>query len=215
MKNKKALWIVGLLVLCCLAVVLVGVLQKQAQPEDRLTPEQKEALREEYPICGIKMPPLISMRKSDIETVRTHVETFVYGEVTSDIIKYNTTVSLENEDLADKRAENGIDDTVDFYEYEFTVLDDSDGIYAKGDKITISANIEFIEYNPQLYKGMKIIVPLTKVKKEAGRRYFSGNGSFYVTPDGYTIPVMESKAKSNDEMYSGLKVEDLLAKLKK
>ncbi len=193
MKGKKTLWIVGVLVICCLVAVLVGVLYEEPVPEERLTPEQIAALRDEYPIMPISTP-LIDARLVDIEEVIERVDSFVYGEVTGDLVKFTSPM------YGFKR-----------YEYAFTVIDDSNGKYAKGEQITVAASMETKECDPQLYKGMKIVLPVSKDDDVPSRSYFGSQGAFYVTPDGYTLPVVENE---KDTVYYGWKVDYLLKKLK-
>lgn len=195
MKSKKVLWIVGVLVICSLVAVLVGVLHEEPVPEERLTPEQIAALRDEYPLITTLAPPLVDLRRTNIEEIKEHVDSFVYGEVTGDIMKFTSPM------YGFKR-----------YEYPFTVIDDSQGKYATGEQITVAASMEFKDYNPQLYKGMKIVLRVSRDDEVPSRSYFGSEGSFYVTPDGYTLPVVEDE---EDTRYYGWKVDYLLKLLKK
>lgn len=186
------------------------------EPEARLTNEQIQALRDEYPVYGKKAPALVSRKAMTVDEVKDYVETFVYGEVVGGISKYNVTATLKNKALAEKRKKNGIDDVFEFYEYTVTVIGDTEGIYSKGDKITIAANVDFIEYNPTLSDGMKIVVPVIRDNKKEGRTYYTVDGMYYVTPDGYALTAFdEEKASASKDISSGVTLENLLKRLKK
>lgn len=186
------------------------------EPEARLTDEQIQALRDEYPVYGKKAPALMSMKSMTVDEVKDYVETFVYGEVVGGISKYNVTATLKNKALAEKRAKNGINDVFEFYEYTVSVIGDTEGIYTQGEEITIAANVDFIEYNPTLSDGMRIVVPTVRDNKKEGRTNYTVNGMYYVTPDGYAIAAFdEEKASASREVSSGVKVENLLKRLKK
>ena len=186
------------------------------EPEPRLTDDAVAALRDEYPVYGKKVPALMSMKSMTVDEVKDYVETFVYGEVVGGISKYNVTATLKNKALAEKRAKNGINDVFEFYEYTVSVIGDTEGIYTQGEEITIAANVDFIEYNPTLSDGMRIVVPIIRDNKKEGRTNYTVSGMYYVTPDGYAIAAFdEEKASASRGVSSGVKVENLLKRLKK
>ncbi len=205
-----------ILLLVVIIASLFCVYFMRPEPEPRLTDDAVAALRNEYPVYGKKVPALISMRSMTVDEVKDRVETFVYGEVVGEMSKYNVTASLKNKALAEKRAKNGINDVFEFYEYTVTVIGDTEGIYTQGDRITIAANVDFIEYNPTLSDGMRIVVPTVRDNKKEGRTNYTVSGMYYVTPDGYAIAAFdEEKASASRDISSGVKVENLLKRLKK
>jgi len=201
-------------VIIALVICVCCVMHTDSQP--RLTDEQIRALRDEYPVCGKSVPPTVSMKPMTVDKVKNYAETFVYGEVAGEMSTYNVTAGLKNSELAEKRKQSGIDDTFEFYEYTISVIEDTEGIYSEGEEITIAANIDFINYNPTLSDGMRIVVPTVRDKKKEGRTHYTVNGMYYVTPDGYAIAAFdEEKASASKGVSSGVKVEALLKKLKK
>ena len=187
---------------------------KADEPERHLTEAQIAELREQYPICGIKIPPLIDMRQATLEETIEKAETFVYGEVVGDYTVYYKNVSTGHEELDEKRKENGISDVYEFYEYTITVLDDSEDQLTKGEEITITANSMFMEYNPEFSDGMRVVVPVMQTKGNLSRYYYGVEGTFYITEDGYALSAFDEETRAK-KAYSGVKVEDLLEELKK
>lgn len=182
---KRRAWGLAAAVVCVCCVFSISMFHS---PEERLSAEQVAELRAQYPVCGKHLPATISMRIVQMDEVMNLTDTFVYGEVVGDISKYHVSASVGNEALEEKRNSNGIADVFEFYEYTLSVLSDSEGIYAKGDTITIASNAVFIDYYPSLSEGMKIIVPVVQDKDKPTRNYYWLEGMYYVTPEGYAIP---------------------------
>lgn len=210
-KSKRLIIVSGIASICCVYCILsMGLL------ENRLTTAQIDSLREQYPVCGLDAPAGLSLRKMNVDEVKDIVETFVYGEVTGDLSKYNVKTFLSNEALSEKRKENGIDEVFEFYEYTIEVISDTEGKYASGDLITIAANIDFINYNPVLSEGMGIVVPVAQDKEKSSRNYYIVDGMYYVTPEGYALAAFdEENVAISRGVSSGVKVETLLKNLKK
>lgn len=210
--KPRKYYIISIFVIVCLicGFVIFNILDDQ-----KLSKEQIIALREQYPICGVEEPEGMSMVKIPLEEVKKQSETFVYGEVIGDPLIYEVALSTGNSALDSKRATNGITEKYDFYEYEISVIDDSESVYSKGDVITIASNIVFKEYNPQLSNGMKIVVPVVKDDKKEGRTHYTVDGMYYVTQDEYVISAFDENIMNSKSAMSGLKVDVLLNKLKK
>lgn len=210
-KNKRWIIISGIALICCLCCIFSAVLS-----EKRLTTAQIELLRERYPVCGLKVPATISVNKMNVDQVKNIVDTFVYGEVLGCESEYSVATSFSDEALNDKRAENGIDEVFEFYEYPIEVISDTEGKYASGDVITIAANTAFIDYNPVLSVGMRIVVPVVQDEKIPSRNYYTVDGMYYVTPEGYALAAFDEENVSVSRgVSSGVKVETLLKNLKK
>lgn len=213
--NRKKIIVIisGLLFILCIAFMF-----SKSDRDDRLDEAQIIALRENYPICGLEVPPMIEMMPLSLEQVKNYAETFVYGEVVGDFEIYSTKLSTGNTMLDEQRKENGISDEYSFYEYTISVISDTEGLMRKGEKITISDNVIFMDYNPKLSDGMKVVVPISGRDKDvASRTSFLVDGMYYVIEDEYAISVFDESAtysKSKDAL-SGVKVDVLLKKLRK
>ncbi len=209
--NKKiffSAFIVGLL-------ITIGIIVQNAN-DSRLSAQQVASLREQYPIAGIELPMLISIRNNiPLSEVIEFSDSFVYGEVLGDVSLYWVDASTGNTIVDEKRAQNGIAETYTFYEYTISVIDDSEGKYEKGDQITITANIDFIDYNPKLEEGMQVVVPVVKDEHNDSRHSYCIDGFYYVTDSGHAISAFDDTDSSSQKSFSGVTVEQLLNKLKK
>ncbi len=208
---KKKRFFIGVLA-SLLLIAAVGIFF--AGRDDVLTEAQVQALRSEYPICD-GVPPGMSVRKVALQECVDSAESFVYAEATGEVGYYNVAVDLENEELEEKRRENGIDDIYTFYEYTLTVLDDSEGVYQAGDTITIAANALFEDYYPKLEEGMRVVVPVVTDEEAEGRCYYTVNGMYYVTGNGYALSAFAQEPQTKSARQSGVRVETLLNVLKK
>lgn len=210
-KNKRMIIVAGISFICCLCCIL-----SMNFSEERLDATQIESLRKQYPVCGIDAPTGLTLRKMDVNEVKDKAESFVFGEVVGDVMKYSVTTSLSNEALSEKRSQNGIKEVFEFYEYAIEVIEDTEGKYKKGDLITITANIDFINYNPTLSDGMRVVVPVAKDKEKSSRNHYIVDGMYYVTLDGYALSAFDEQNVSVSRgVSSGVKVETLLKNLKK
>ena len=154
------------------------------------------------------------MTKLTLEDCTNIADTFLYGEIEGDIQYYSKNISTGDIELDQKRAENGISNTYDFYEYTLVILSDTSEKYEPGDRVTIAANVLFKDYNPQFQDGMRIVTPIRADQNNTSRTYFGTEGTYYVTPVGYAISAFEEDAASYAAAPSGLRVETLLEKLK-
>ena len=218
MKTKTKKWVyIGVPVLAiviAIGCISIWNLTKANEPKPHLSEAQIAELREQYPVCGIKLPPMVDMKVVTLEETIEKAETFVYGEVVGECSTYYKNITTGHEELDEKRKANGISDVYEFYEYTITVLDDSEDKHIKGDEITITANSMFMEYNPQLSDGMRVVVPVIQTKGKASRYYYGVEGMYYVTEDGYALSAFDEQTRAK-KAYSGVKVEDLLEALKK
>lgn len=214
--KKKVGIIIAAILLLCFAGFVFFMQSAEEKLKERLTGEQIEALRAEYPVCGAGALGLITIEKVDIAKVKEAAETFVYGEVVEEAALYNAEASFSNADVAEKRENSGITDAFEFYEYTLSVIQDSEGKYAKGERITIAANTDFMDYNPSLSNGMKVVVPVVRDEEIPTRHYYTVDGMYYVTPEGYALAAFEeSEAAASQGLSSGARVEALMKALKK
>ncbi len=210
--NKKSLFIIITILVIVLSVTLTLTINN-AGP--RLSKKEISALRQQYPICGINAPMTVEMRTPSLSEIKNRFETFVYGEVVGEAETYIVQTSTGIDELDDKRDGYGISDEFEFYEYTIRVIDDTEGKKEKGKEITITANSYLIDYNPKLSDGMKIVVPVITNKKKSTRNGYNVVGMYYVTEDGYAISAFDESSEVSRNRNSGLKVEELLKRLKK
>lgn len=224
---QKKVWSIILALGIVLLLVFGGVLLIP-KSERGLTEEQISTLREQYPVCGIQAPPMMSLALRTVKQHKENVDSFVYAEVIGGMTTYTkpfTSGSAEvdhwlQEDVEnEKLAMDQLKDAV-FYEYTLRVIDDTDGRYEKGEIITIAASMMFYDYFPKLVDGMQVIVPVIRDDKVTSRNWYGIEGMFYVTEDGYAIAAYDEAGayyqfRYSDEIYSGYRVRDVLKKLKR
>lgn len=211
-KNRYLLVTIMMLLIALCAMICYNIANSATGQE--LSEAQISMLREKYPICGNEEVVMGSLRTPKINEIKEIAESFVYGEITGDISTYTKHISTGDLELDKKRTENGISDTFTFYEYTISVIDDTEGVHKPGDKITISANIDFIDYNPNLSDGMKIIVPTIKGEDDSSRYFYNVYGMYYVTDDGYAISAFDENKAMMKKTMSGIRVENLMNELK-
>lgn len=139
-------------------------------------------------------------------------DTFVYCEILEELPTYQKYVSTGIPELDAKMESKGLSNTETFYEHSVLVISDSEGLYEKGDVITIAANIIFEEDNPELKPGMKFVIPVSKDDDKEGRTQFNVSGMYHVTDDGYVISAFD-EATSKQKL-SGIKVESFFEKVR-
>lgn len=205
---KKCILIGGFMILLMVPCISLTI------KNERLSEKAISDLRDQYPICGLQFPEYIDMIQPPLEEIIAGADTFVYGEVVGDISCYSLSTSTDSKELDEKRKSNGILNENRFYEYTLRIISDTEGKYADGDVIKIKANEIFINYNPVLCDGMKIVVPVVKDAKEEKRHDYSVIGMYYVTDEDYAISAFDEKTVTDMRM-NGLKVDTLLKKLKK
>lgn len=205
--KKNLIPIIALLIIF---MSFYGYLQFNGKGE-RLSEDQINLLRADYPICS-QTPEGVSLKKLSLEEWITVANTFVYGKVTGSVKHYKVTVGTGNEAFDAKLKTNGISNNETFFQYTMTVIDDSEGILAEGDVITISANSVFEDCYPRLSNNMSIVVPILRDSKNLSDYTYTADGMFYITNDGYALSAFEETNKSRN---SGLKVDKLLENLRK
>lgn len=190
-RRFRAVWLLLIGLLCALTACTA--------PADRLSPEEIEALRADYPICR-EGPDLVTVRMDvPIEEYIERADTFVYGEVTGEVEYYTKDVVLRSET---------------FYRYTLTVLDDSEGIYEKGTRITIFGNARLETMHPKFQDGMRIIAAVSAKEEDENIASFGWN-VFYVTEDGYVLSAFDEAASGTELFLSGMRTEDVLQAVKK
>ena len=183
----------------------------------KLSETQIAQLREQYPIYGIEVPEMVSMSEPSLERTIEIVDSFVYGEVMGEMTMYSQYISTGNAALDKKREANGINNVETFFEYKIRVIEDTEGEYQPGEEITIVSNAIFIDYDPVLHDGMKMVIPVARNRENPSCSGYSVTGMYYVTDDGYALSAFpeEQKTMQARGTYSGVKVEYLLKQLKK
>lgn len=161
----------------------------------RLSEAEIAALREKYPIHGTKIPETVCMVQYSFEEAVEMANTVIYGEVTGDYESYFSGI-------------------VDWYEYPVNVIEDTEGLFLKGEQIFINHTEIMKDYYGTLSEGMKVIVPVIK-DNDGGNRYnYSVIGMYYVTEDGYVISAYDEESLA-DQVYSGMKGQQFLEKVRK
>lgn len=175
-------------------LVLLLTLTACSAPAARLSSEEIEALREDYPFCD---PAIVEVMFVSIEEMIERADTFVYGEII---------------------GEPELDDS-SWYErfwYTATVIDDSEGLFEKGEQVTF--------YESDLVSS--IIHPFSDGTQfmaayKAGEED-KNNGDvlvfwsmFYVTENGYVIASFNETQMGSELILSGMRVEDALKAVKK
>lgn len=199
-----------------LAVLLFGLAGLSVyEANQRLSADQIATLRDKYPLYGDMSTVMGSMRYMTMSEVIADHDTFVYGTVEGEMSMYSKYISTGDPQLDEKRKENGITDIYSYYSYTISVIEDSEGIYKAGDKIEIESPAAFIDFNPHLSDGMKIVVPITRDSESDTLTYFVAEGMYYVTEDGYVLSAVDEDLMRMKEPLTGVKLEKLLTKVKK
>ena len=197
-KRTRAIFFTVLAVVVVLCVI-VGIRNYQKPVGAGLSEAEIAALRETYPVCGddAKLSPLIDKRDPTWEEIKENSDTFVYATIDGEWTKYESSYGFEQ------------------YEYPITVLEDTQGYFEYGKQMTISANIAFIEYNPDLKPGMKIIFPVNLKSEEETRLSFSVEGMYYVTDDETVLSAFDEDKHAVEPKLTGKKLWMLMEDVKK
>lgn len=209
LSHKKIIVFISLLLIFS---IMTGCKSNQIKPVNQLSESEIAKLRETYPIH--RTPDFITKVTPTLQECISSADSFIYGEVVGDVNYFTKTILMKDEELEEKRKNNGIKDSYQFYEYTLSVIKDTEGKYTNGEQITIAANIMFQENNPQLSEGMRVIVPVIKDDTVKSRHSYGVDAMFYVTEEGYAISAFNENETAKRKL-SGLKVEDLLPMLKK
>lgn len=207
MKTKKS-EIIGAvvtpLVVFIFLLVIFGEYGKYlAKLDDRLSEAEVEALRTEYPICGKVIPPMTTVHALTFEEAKEHADSFIYGTVEGDITFYTK-----------RPIYCGVGDVQDRYKHTVSVIEDTGGMLRRGEKIELVEKIEYVDYNPRLTDGMKIVVPIRLASVDKKQFAFSVEGAYYVTDDGYAVSAFDEDRAMMEEPLSGIRVEKLMKELK-
>lgn len=210
---KKRIWAS----LIILSVVFSIIIYVTGFGEKRLTESEIDALRGEYPICGNNSG--IVDFASDLPSTADYKEratTFVHCKVVGDGQSYFKNVTTGQVELDEKRVANGIGRTYEFCTYTFGVIDDSEGIYQKGDEFTLTINLDLMkDLNPQFINGKEFIIPLFIEEVQEDPSY-GRTGIMYVTKEGYAISAFTGPLMARaEDPYNGMKADAVLKALKK
>ena len=211
MKKTKHIFLVIIFLTICSIVFILNSAQKPLSETEILD------LRDQYPIYGIRIPETISMQEVTLEEYIQYdsLDSFVYGEVVGELSTFGKNISTGYSELDEKINKYVVNPSHDFYEYTISVIKDTEGRYKKGEQITIAANILFINYNPTLSDGMKVVVPVLEDEPSINREWFHVIGMYYVTEDDYVISAYDEDKFLTRNNMSGMKVDDLLKELAK
>ncbi len=211
--KQRRFWkiVLPVVVLAAICTVCYSVSHPQSLSESEIA-----KLRQKYPVCGdiSKIQNAGSYRTPTWDQIQEVNDTFIYCTIERDMTTYDAYISTGNSELDKKRQENGIGDVYKFYEYPITVIEDAAGIFQPGDKLTIAANMAFVDFNPHLSKGMKVIAPVILDMDKDTRTQFGVQGFYYVTEDGYALSAFDEQKASMKTPVTGKKADVLLRELK-
>lgn len=159
MKKTKAILLCGFAGMMMLAAVASPIIDF-LKAGDRLSVEQIEARREEYPIQETQ-PPLFCTYPLAFGEVVEMGDTLLYAEVTQDV-------------SASK--------------YKVRAIRDTKCLFRTGEEITLTMGSVFSSYAPHFSQGSRILLPVWREEK-AGNWEMSTLHIFYVTEDRYVLSV--------------------------
>lgn len=197
------------------AVVAIPILKPERLSADRLSDDQVSELRTEYPLYT-EYPPYYDMLSPSLNRDLRMAATVLYAKSTGKRIEFTDSVKLDpaspEAKLEEKSKNYGIFfSSVERYGYEVEVIQDSSGMFKKGDMIMITRNAEFEPYTPALKEGMEFIslVWINPVEYQQAKYQFSNTGFYYVTNDGYAVASYEEI----DYKFTGMKADDLFKQI--
>lgn len=179
----------------------------EAASAARLTQEEIDALREQYPIADPAAAAVISMVPPSLSDVMELADTFVYGEVVG-VETVEKVLSTGDESLDAKQQGAG---EVSFQVLTLRVIEDTAGVFGEGEEISLWTNAALAEYGPQLTEGMRAVLPAVAHDSE-GRYDTCCIGTYYVTPEGFVLSAFDEEQCGGS--WSGALVEELLTGLK-
>lgn len=199
-------------VLICAGVISIGIITVHFSNQ-HLSKSELAQLRKQYPIYG----PTISQELIDafgkeayIEQYHEKTENFIYGEIVGE-----HTTFWRNQYTGKEAEKSCGNNWKELMEYTMIVSDDTNGIFEQGDEITLVSGIGsgLVAGLPVLAEGMKVVIPVYQDSFKESRYWWSEVGMYYVTEDGYVISAFDEETLSY-KVYSGIKVEELLEKVK-
>lgn len=216
MRMKKKYWLLFSFLLVCTLCISMGVYQQSANLK-RLNEGQIEELRKDYPIYQLTSPPEVFRRYPSLDEAIEDADSFIYGEIIGGMETYSEYISTGIPALDEKQKRLGHNSATTFYKYTLRVIEDTEGVYKPGEELTITSNMEYINYKPQFEVGMKIVYGTVLSKYNPKETDYMTVGTYYVTDDGYALSAFpeEQKTMKSRGTYSGVKVEYLLKQLKK
>lgn len=161
--------------------------------ENELSAAEVAALRSEYPICD-EDPPMLSMEHPEFDELLTVSDTVLYAEILAVPEVFEKEISTGIPKLDELREENGISNLVSFYTYPVRVIEDTAGLFSKGDVIGLTANEIFEPYFPSFKPGDKIAVAIGQY--EGDLYNYMADGVYYVTDDGYILSAFSEEGQT-------------------
>ena len=208
--EKYKILFISLLLICTLLIAFTPQIQKESETK-RLTESEIEILRENYPIFTGSPPQINSNRAyTPIEEMKEMCETFVYCEVVDDY--YYGVVNLATGDVEfDVKLESHGLDKMNHCYFTVKVLSDVEKLIPDGFEFTYSFSEIYFDYIPYPKPGDRYVIPLYINGKDDLKFETAHKTMFYVTTDGYVLATYNSDAES----FTGIKVNELMEKLKK
>ena len=215
LSKKQLISLLSMIVLSLLVGISPSLYQK-AKASNRLGAEQIADLRSQYPICSGE-GAMVSRANPSLDELVETMDSFVYAEVDGEMTTFSKQVSLGIPALEAKQKENGGDGGYEFYQYNLTVISDTEGEFQSGEEIKVVGNMMFLEGNPKLEDGMRIVFGTIRTPGDPSNCGMLTAGTYYVTEDGYALSAFEESQENMQgrSAYTGLPVEQLLYQLKK
>lgn len=185
-------------------VCIFSIACTNSQVEDRLSQEEIEGLRNEYPIYNNVAPYVEISREMTLEEVSDVADTFIYGKIKGEAFRRSDNTGTGIPELDDKLNDKGGFESV-YAGYTLEVLNDTEGMLKKGSLVTIEVNEVFWDMMPNFSDGMEVIVPVTSWANTGNldRYNFTRTGMFYVTEDDYALAVYQD----DNDAITGMKVD--------
>ena len=179
-------------------LALLLTLTACSAPAARLTAEEIEALRVDYPFCC--NPGMVEIMFVPIEENIERAHTFVYGEIVGEVEEFESNLSFYNSDR---------------FRYTATVIDDSEGLFKKGEQVPFSESSLVSSIISEFSNGMQFIAAYKVGEEDKNNGHCLWWSMFYVTEDGYVIATFDEALMGSELILNGMRVEDVLKAVKK
>jgi hypothetical protein len=191
MKTRKPVLVsAAVLLVSCACLLIFALPGMEHKP---LSQGQIDALRAEYPAHS-GVPQTVSMNILPLDTVLDRADTLIRATVLDEAVL----------DALSSRTHHS------FFGYTIEIINDSAGVFKKGDILTVAANEMVRDATPPLKRGMEILAPIAE-NPQWGKVYsFSSFGMYYITKDGYALSAYDmEEAMAKDGMKADALMKDL------
>ena len=205
--KRNAVLLVVLIIL--MSAITLALCYPAYNHEVKLTEAEIKTIREEndYKIIKENENPLAAAKEITFRERVQSNDTYAYCEVIAKPKAVETFISTGDPELDKKTG------TRTMIVYTVKVIDDSEGLFNKGDTFTYCYGLAYQDISPKPEVGSRIVLPIKLGFESSSADAYSGyNGYYYITDDGYGIAAFEEETKT---YYSGKTAENILKSLKK